>query len=90
MSAKTQAQINPLRVPLLADVVATFETNADEAVVASCRQLVAAGRAVWVWDPEVETTTGLVLADNRRRAVVVVYDLGADFELDFELLEQVR
>ena len=67
-------------------VVSTFEASAHPSVVKRCRALVKAGRARWIWDPAVENTVGLVRYDKPLAALVVVYDLGADFELSDELL----
>ena len=71
----------------LTEVVAAFEASADPKLVARCRRLVRSGRARWEWDPYVDNTVGLVrtLLGDRRRAYVVVYDLGADFEVAEEL-----
>lgn len=74
----------------LGDVVATFEGIADRELVDEIWRLLMTGAVQWIWDPEVHTTAGLVLASDQRRAVVVVYDLGADFEVDAELLEALR
>jgi len=73
----------------LARVVADFEEIASGSIVARCRKAVQTGQAVWIWDPEVETTAGLVLKADQKRALVVVYSEGTDFEVDDELLEKL-
>jgi len=74
----------------LAQVVSDFEEIASGSIVARCRKAVQTGQAVWVWDPEVNGVVGLVMTSNPRRALVVVYSEGTDFEVDGELLEKFQ
>lgn len=78
--------------PTVADAIAVFEHDADEALVAKARQLVATGDAEWILDPEVEGTFGLV-KPGTRRALVVVYapqpDVIGRERWDFEVGEEL-
>lgn len=56
---------------------------ADDYVVETAARLVAAGKAQWVFDPEVLGVVGLV-KPGTRRALVVVYVDDEDFETSAE------
>lgn len=62
-------------------IVEKFELMASTSLVEQARHLVTSGEAYWSWDPQVETTIGLLFVGTNR-AAVVIYDLGEDFESD--------
>ena len=78
--------------PTVADAIAFFEHDADEALVVKTRQLVASGEAEWIEDPEVDRTFGLV-KPGTNRALVVVYapkpDMIGHERWDFEVGEEL-
>jgi len=49
-------------------------------------KLVADGKATWILDPEVKGVIGLAHAEDPRRAYVIVYVTGQDFEIDEDAL----
>lgn len=49
-------------------------------------ELEAAGTHLWIWDPEHEHVVGLVERTRSSRAVVVVYLVDDDFEMDEQIM----
>lgn len=62
-----------------------LRTEVDDSVTKVALELLADGRAVWQWDPEVDGVLGLVHSENRRKAFMVIYDHGRDFECSDEI-----
>lgn len=63
-----------------------LDREADPRVVAKALELEAAGTHLWVWDPEHEHVVGLVERIRSSKAVVVVYLMDDDFEMDEEIM----
>lgn len=59
------------------EAIEYFESDADERYVAKARELVEAGAAEWINDPDYERVVGLVPKYDHQHGYVIVYLRGS-------------
>lgn len=92
MGTQTRRGSGPHGAWTTADLTSYLEDEAHPELTKSIETVIAAGKATWIPDPEVEGVYGLLLVENGRptsQALVVVYTNstvgvgGADWEEDW-------